>query len=153
MKKVLIAFFSRTGTTEKMAEYIAEGVRIAGHEADLKKTSDLRNEKDLAGYDGYIVGGPTYHLDMPQPLKTFFAMTEKADLKGKVGAAFSSRSHPSSDGGAAATSVFDVMESKLKMRMTNLGPFDLEARLIDTAEGMHTCQDYGKAVGEMFGPE
>lgn len=33
MKKVLIAYYSAAGTTEKMAGYIAEGVRFSGHEA------------------------------------------------------------------------------------------------------------------------
>lgn len=32
--KVLIAYVSRTGHTEKMANYIAEGVRFAGHEPE-----------------------------------------------------------------------------------------------------------------------
>lgn len=37
MKKVLVAYVSRTGKTEKMAEYIPEGIRISGNEAELKK--------------------------------------------------------------------------------------------------------------------
>ena len=35
--KVLIAYDSRTGHTEKMAEYMAEGVRFPGHEVETKK--------------------------------------------------------------------------------------------------------------------
>ena len=35
MKKVLIAYASRTGHTEQVANSIAEGVRIAGCEAVL----------------------------------------------------------------------------------------------------------------------
>jgi len=31
MKKVLVAYFSLSGKTEKMAEYVAEGVRFSGH--------------------------------------------------------------------------------------------------------------------------
>jgi flavodoxin len=37
MKKVLVGYYSRTGNTEKMAEYIAEGIRITGNQAELKK--------------------------------------------------------------------------------------------------------------------
>ncbi len=37
MAKVLVGYTSRTGNTEKMAQFIAEGVRLSGHEADLKK--------------------------------------------------------------------------------------------------------------------
>jgi flavodoxin len=42
MKKVLISYFSRTGKTQQMAEYIAEGIRISGHEAELRKISDIK---------------------------------------------------------------------------------------------------------------
>lgn len=59
MKKALIAYDSRTGKTEKMAEYIAEGIRISGNEAVLKKTTAIKSEKDLQGYDGYVFGSPT----------------------------------------------------------------------------------------------
>jgi flavodoxin len=64
MKKVLIAYDSRTGKTEKMAESIAEGIRMGGHDAELKKITLVKNEQDLQGYDGYILGSPTYHRDM-----------------------------------------------------------------------------------------
>jgi len=42
MSKILIVYFSRTGTTEKMANYIAEGVRFAGADAELKKVSQIK---------------------------------------------------------------------------------------------------------------
>jgi flavodoxin len=151
MKKVLVAFFSKTGTTETMAEYIAEGVRIAGHEVALKKVSDIKSEKDLEGYDGYIFGCPTYSLDMPEPFKRFLSIAERAGLKGKIGGAFSSRAHPSSGEGGAAKNLFEMMESRFKMNMTNLGPFDLEGGLTEKVQDMHTCQDYGKSVAEMLG--
>ena len=47
MVKVLITYYSRTGKTEKMAEYIAEGVRFSGNSADIRKLSDIKNEKEL----------------------------------------------------------------------------------------------------------
>ena len=37
MSKVLIAYFSLRGSTEKMAQYIAEGVRFSGQQATVKK--------------------------------------------------------------------------------------------------------------------
>ena len=71
MKKVLIAYSSLTGVTEKMAEYIAEGVRFSGRQVIIKKLSDIKNADDLAGYDGYIFGSPTFSLDVPESVKTF----------------------------------------------------------------------------------
>jgi len=45
MKKVLIAYYSRTGFTAKMAESIAEGVRFSGHEAEIKKISEIKTRR------------------------------------------------------------------------------------------------------------
>lgn len=160
MGKVLIVYFSETGTVEQMAQYIAEGVRIAGQEAELKPVSEISNERDLAGYDGYIFGCPTYHLDVPAPFKSLLAMAGRADLHGKVGAAFSARTHPSGSSVTAASQLFHIMESQLRMRMTDLGPFDLHPGLFDSSERLNgsmetvrTCQQYGKAVGEMLPSE
>ena len=80
MKKILVAYVSRTGNTEKMAEFIAEGVRISGNTADVKKVPDIRDEKALAGFDGYIFGCPTYHKDITAGMKTFLFVAEKANL-------------------------------------------------------------------------
>jgi flavodoxin len=90
MKKVLVAYVSLTGRTQMMAEHIAEGVRFAGLQATVKKTSDLTTPEDLAGYDGYIFGSPTYHRDMAGPMKNFLFQAKSADLKGKLGGAFGS---------------------------------------------------------------
>ena len=90
MKKVLVAYVSRTGKTEKIAESIAEGIRISGNEAELRKISDIKSHEELAGYDGYVFGCPTYHRDMTAGMKTFLFLAEKANLLGKMGGAFGS---------------------------------------------------------------
>jgi len=59
MHRVLVAYVSRTGKTEKMAEFIAEGIRFSGHEAVVKKVAEITGEKELEGYDGYVFGCPT----------------------------------------------------------------------------------------------
>jgi len=45
MKKILIAYDSKTGRTQKMAETIAQGVRQAGAEAVLRRIGEIGNEK------------------------------------------------------------------------------------------------------------
>jgi len=145
MKKMLIAYYSRTGKTEKMAEYIAEGVRLSGNTADMKKIMAIKSEQDLEGYDGYIFGCPTYHKNMTKNFETFLFLAEKAGLKGKVGGAFGSSTHS----GEAPGVIFDTMEYVFKMNMTNLGAFDLRESVVDSDEGMKACQDYGKNVGAM----
>ncbi len=147
MKKVLIAYDSRTGKTEKMAEGIAEGIRIAGHEAALRRITQIKNESELNGYDAYVFGSPTYHRDMIGTMKTFLFLAQKADLRAKVGGAFGSHTHS----GDAPAIVFDTMEHVFKMDMTSLGSFNLKEDLVDQMEGLRACQDYGKGICDKLG--
>ena len=144
MKKILIAYFSLTGTTQKMAEYISEGVRISGQQVTVKKVSDVKGVEELAGYDGYIFGSPTYHRDMTGPMKTFLFLVRKANLEGKLGGSFGSYTHD----GNAPEMIFNTMQYVYKMEPFELGPFNLLEAKADTSEGMHACQDYGEVFGE-----
>ncbi len=142
MKKVLVAYDSRTGNTERMAQWIAEGIRMGGHEAEIKKITQIKNDSELAGYDGYVFGSPTYHRDMIGSMKTFLFLAHKAGLTGKLGGAFGSYTHS----GDAAKIIFDTMEHVFKMRMVDLGSFNLLEHLVSTQDGMKACHDYGKAL-------
>jgi flavodoxin len=144
MKRVLIAYFSLTGKTEKMAEYIAEGVRFSGQQAEPKKISAIKNASDFAQYDGYIFGCPTYHRDMAEPMKTFLFLAKKGDLKGKLAGAFGSYTHS----GDVPAIIFDTMQYVYKMEPFELGSFNLLEAVVETTEGMRACQDYGRVFGE-----
>jgi len=146
MHKILVAYVSRTGKTEKMAEYIAEGIRFSGHEAVVKKVADITNEKELEGYDGYVFGCPTYHRDMTAGMKTFLFLAEKVNLLGKIGGAFGSYTHS----GEAAPMVFDTMQFVFKMDTVDLGALSLKEAMIEKPEGTKACQEYGKGVGQKF---
>jgi flavorubredoxin len=146
MKKVLVAYVSRSGNTEKMAEFIAEGVRFSGNTADVKKVADIKDEKQLAGYDGYILGCPTYHKDITAGMKTFLFIAEKANLVGKMGGAFGSSTHS----GESAPMIYDTMQHVFKMDMVNLGPLNLKENVVASPDGQRACQEYGKAVGKLF---
>ncbi len=146
MKQVLIAYVSRSGNTEKMANYIAEGVRFAGKKATLAKVASIKTENDISGYDGYIFGCPTYHKDMTTGMKNFLFMAEKANLIGKMAGAFGSHTHS----GESAPMIFDTMQHVFKMDTIELGPLNLTEAMLETDEGLKACQDYGKALGEKF---
>jgi flavodoxin len=146
MHKILVAYVSRTGKTEKMAEYIAEGIRFSGHEAVVKKVAEITGEKELEGYDGYVFGCPTYHRDMTAGMKTFLFLAEKVNLMGKIGGAFGSYTHS----GEAAPMVFDTMQYVFKMDTVDLGALSLKEAMLETQEGAKACQDYGKAIGQKF---
>jgi len=144
MSKVLIAYDSRTGHTEKMAEFVAEGVRMGGNEVDIKKISALKKEDAVKGFDAYVVGCPTYHRDMTGGMKTFLFLMEKAGLEGKVGGAFGSYTHS----GDAPGIIYDTMEYVFKMKLGDLGSFNLKEALVSDKEGLRACKDYGKGINE-----
>jgi flavodoxin len=146
MKKVLIAYFSRAGTTEKMAEYIAEGVRMGGHEATVMKISAIKNEKELFGFDGFVFGCPTYHKDMTSGMKQFLFVAEKANLTGKIAGAFGSHTHS----GESAPMIFETMQHVFKMDTIDLGALNLTEAKMASDEGIKACQQYGKALTEKF---
>jgi flavorubredoxin len=147
MPNVLVAYISRTGMTEKMAELIAEGVRMAGHSVDVKKITSIKNEGDLAGYDGYVFGCPTYHRDMTAGMKTFLFVAQKANLTGKIGGAFCSYTHS----GESGPMIYDTMQHVYKMDTVDLGALNLKEHVIPTQEGTKACHDYGKALAAKFG--
>ena len=144
MAKVLIAYASMNGNTEKMARYIAEGVRISGGEAKVKNISGIKDSADLEGYDGYIFGSPTYHRDMAGNMKTFLFMAKKANLEGKLAGAFGSYTHS----GDAPALIMETMEYVFKMDHFELGSFNMKEAVIDTPDGIKACQDYGKNFGQ-----
>lgn len=144
MAKVLIAYASMTGNTEKMAQYIAEGVRFSGSEATVKNISNIKESEALEGYNGYIFGSPTYHRDMAGNMKTFLFMAKKANLEGKLAGAFGSYTHS----GDAPAFILETMEYVFKMEPFELSSFNLKEALIDTPSGVKACQDYGRAFGQ-----
>ena len=146
MRNVLVCYLSRTGNTKKMAEFLAEGVRMTGNTAELKKISEIKSGKDFEGYDGFVFGCPTYHRDITEGMKRFLFMAEEAKLVGKIGGAFGSFTHS----GESASMIYDTMLYVFKMDMVDLGALDLKEHLLETDEGIHACQDYGKAIGQKF---
>jgi len=147
MSKVLVAYISRTGNTEKMANFIAEGIRMTGQEAVVTKTNAIKKEDDLAGFDGYILGCPTYHRDMTSGMKNFLFLAQKANLTGKMGGAFCAYTHS----GESGPMIFDTMQHVFKMDMVDLGALNLKDHVIETQEGTKACQEYGKAVAAKLG--
>ncbi len=146
MSKVLIVYFSLTGRTRRMAEYIAEGVRFAGQQAVVKETSDMKLAEDLAGYDGYIFGSPTFHRDMAGPVKNFLFLAKQADLESKLAGAFGAYTHS----GDAPAMIFETMEHVYKMKPFYLGSFRLLEEAIITDDGMRGCHDYGRIFAEQL---
>ena len=143
MSKVLIVYASRTGETQNIADLVAEGVRFAGHEAEVVNVKEIKNESDLDGFDGYVFGSATYHGEMLQGMKTFLFLAEKAKLEGKVGGAFGSYGWS----GEANDRIFDTMKHILKMNLVG-DTLRLKSSMLEG--GLQMAQDYGRAVAKKF---
>jgi NAD(P)H dehydrogenase (quinone) len=144
MPKVLIAYATRTGQTQDIAELIAEGVRFTGAEAKVVDVKALSSQEDLAGYEAYVFGSATYHGEMMQAMKTLLFLAAQANLEGKVGGSFGSYGWS----GEAADRIYDTMQNVFKMDMVGT-PLRLKSALLQGA--LQMAQDYGRAIGKKIG--
>jgi flavodoxin len=87
MPKAMVIYETRTGNTQIIAKAIQEGMKEGGIEVLSKRTAEV-TEDELADIDAVILGAPTYHHDLISSMKTYLFEIEKANLKGKIGAAF-----------------------------------------------------------------
>jgi flavorubredoxin len=146
MSKALILWASRMGATTNIGNLIAEGLRIAGCEVDVRDVKYIKSEDELVGYDAVVLGSATYHGEMMQPMKTFLFMAEKADLKNAVGGAFGAFGWS----GEAPDRIFDTMKHIFQMKMVK-GPLRLKSATVDGAIKM--AQDYGKEIAALVGSD
>ncbi len=99
-KKILVVYYSRTGTTKKIAEIIAQklnsdleeiksaknyrgiwGYLMAGREAMLKKSIDLAPVvKNPADYDLAVIGTPVWAGNISSPVRAYLTQN-KNNLK------------------------------------------------------------------------
>ena len=144
MKRFLVVYVSLSGKTKRMAEFIAEGLRIAGQEVDVKTLPEAKAMDNLASYDGFLFGSPTYHKDMVAGFKTWLFKVRNMGLEGRAAGAFGSHTHS----GEAPVLLHETMDHVFRMNMLGLGPLKMEERVVITDEGMRACQKYGRSVGE-----
>ena len=144
MPKTLIVYATRTGETQRIADLIAEGIRFAGHEAEVVDVKNIKNEADLEGFDAYAFGSSTYHGEMLQAMKTFLFIAEKANLEGRPGGAFGSFGWS----GEANDRIFDTMKHILKMDVVG---DTLRLKTSSLGGGLQMAQDYGREIAKKLG--
>lgn len=112
MAKILVAYYSLSGHTKKMAELIVEGIRKENTvDAELKNVQELKVD-ELLDYQGIIIGSPVYYGSMAAPIKQLFDDSVKfhTKLDGRVGGAFSSSANI---GGGNETTILDILNAML----------------------------------------
>ena len=154
MVKVLVTYYSRSGNTEKMAEYVSEGAKNSDAKVTLKPVGDLSVD-ELKEYDALIVGSPTYYGLMSREIKELFDESVKyqGQLKGKVGGSFSSAANP---GGGTETTVLSILQAMLIHGMVvqgtplgdHYGPTAVNA---PDERAQNQCRELGTRVAELAG--
>ena len=136
--KVLIAFYSRTGVTEALANGVAEGARASGAEVRLRRAREVvgadiiaRNpdwakqaaslnakyeaptEADAEWADAIVFGSPTRFGAVSAELKSYIdglgGLWSQGKLNGKVGSAFGSSSTPHGGNESTLISLYNPM--------------------------------------------
>src|SRR4029078_11086280 len=93
--KVLVAYHSQSGNTERMAEAVVEGANSLPDTTVVLKRVGQVTADDLFSSDAIVVGSPVYWSNMSGEVKTFFdnwqfkfGVFPEFKMKNKVGAAF-----------------------------------------------------------------
>jgi len=81
--KVLVAYFSQTGNTEKVAKAIHEESSHT-HTADLKRLEDV-GPGDLESCDLVFVGSPLHAGNIAGPVKEFLSKVKAGSVKALAG--------------------------------------------------------------------
>ena len=142
MARILVLYYSSYGHTAQMAEAVADGVRQAGHECEIRRVpetappevaknagfsaneshQEIEGPDALAEYDGIVVGTPTRYGRMTSQMCAFWDQTGglwmRGALVGKVGAAFTSTA---AQHGGQETTLFSILTNLLHMGMTIVG--------------------------------
>ena len=142
MSKALIIYGTRTNQTKKIADLIAEGIRLKGLEATVVNVNEVeKNGIDPVSYQAIVLGAPTYHGEMLQSMKTYLFALEKLSLAGKVGGAFGSFGWS----GEAPGRIYDTMKHIFKMDLVN-GPLMLKSASL--GGGIKMAQEYGMDIAK-----
>ena len=64
---VLIVFYSRNGSTEKMAQAVAEGAKAAGAEVRLRRARDIVSRDVMAKAPGWVEAADRMDAEYPAP--------------------------------------------------------------------------------------
>jgi NAD(P)H dehydrogenase (quinone) len=111
MAKAIVIYYSRSGNTKKMAEFILEGIQKEGIETVLKDVGDVSSD-ELLKFNAIIIGSPTYYGSMSAEIKKLLDDSVKfhGKLEGKIGAAFASSANIA---GGNETTILDILNAML----------------------------------------
>jgi NAD(P)H dehydrogenase (quinone) len=141
--KVLVAYHSLSGNTERMAEAVAEGAKsLPGTVVVLKRVGQVTAE-DLFSSDAIVVGSPVYWSNMSGEVKTFFdnwqfkfGVFPEFKMKNKVGAAFATGGQVSSGKEVTMLTILAAMLGNQMIVVSGGGAFGASATTEGDSQGI-----------------
>jgi len=153
---ILIAYHSRTGNTEKMAEAVGEGAKRIPRTKVLVKRVGQVTAEELFGADAVIVGSPVYWSNMASEVKAFFdnwqfkfGVFPEFKMRNKVGAAFATGGQVSSGKELTLLSILGAMLGNQMIVVSGGGAFGATATTEGDSPGVDEKElDGAKALGQ-----
>ncbi|HKC96210.1 MAG TPA: NAD(P)H-dependent oxidoreductase [Nitrospira sp.] len=159
--RVLVAYHSVTGNTERMAEAVVEGAKsVVGTDVVLKRVGQITAD-ELFSADAIIVGSPVYWSNMSGEVKSFFdnwqfkfGVFPEFKMKNKIGAAFSTGGQVSGGKEVTMLTILAAMLGNQMIVVSGGGAFGASATTegdspgIDNKE-MADAQALGRRVAEV----
>ena len=159
--KVLVAYNSLSGNTERMAEAVVEGAKsLPGTRVVLKRVGQVTAE-DLFSSDALIIGSPVYWSNMSGEVKTFldnwqfkFGVFPEFKMKNKIGAAFATGGQVSSGKEVTMLTILAAMLGNQMIVVSGGGAFGASATTEGDSPGIDKkeladAQALGRRVAEV----
>jgi NAD(P)H dehydrogenase (quinone) len=158
---VLIAYHSVSGSTEKMAQGVAEGAKaVSATKVLLKRVGEVSTD-DLLSSDAVIVGSPVYFGNMSGEVKTFFdnwllkfGVFRDFKMRNKVGGAFATGASVSNGKELTMLAILEAMLVNQMIVVGGGGAFGASATTGPESPGIDdkelaAARDLGKRVAEV----
>lgn len=148
--RVLVAYHSLSGHTEKMADAVAQGARaVPGTQVIVKRVGEV-TANEVFAVDAIVLGSPVYWSNMAGEVKQFiddwqfkFGVFPEFKLKNKVGAAFVTGGQISSGKELTMLSILAAMLGNYMVVVSGGGAFGASA----TTEGNSPGVDEQELAG------
>ena len=135
MSKAVVIYLSTSGNTKLMADSIAEGLNQKNVSTTTMNFHEARIE-EIKVADAIAIGSSTFYYKMLPPMEKFIDSLEKANVTGKLGAAFGSYGWS----GEAPVNIADRMR---KLGMEVIDPV-LRIQYQPTDKDLEECKRLGK---------
>ncbi|MEC4672965.1 MAG: NAD(P)H-dependent oxidoreductase [Nitrospirota bacterium] len=159
--RVLVAYHSMSGNTEKMARAVGKGAQSVPFTlVEIRRVSDV-TANQLFAADALIVGSPVYWSNMAGEVKTFFddwqfkfGVYPEFKMRNKVGAAFATGGQVSSGKEITMLTILAAMLGNQMIVVSGGGAFGASATTEGDSPGINEkeladARALGKRVAEV----